>query len=1211
MKKRLFAIFLTLVMLVCVISLVPSAQTAQPNAQAQAQTGVLQAGYSKITITPTETGLPMSGYGTTTDRLSEGTMADDGLFATCVAITDQYNNTILYIGVDLINSSEDWTNQARKQIVEHLATNDYGIQTEDIFINASHTHSAPHINYGVSFTSDQLAADELAQKVKSYREWVYAQLSSAALSAMQDREPVTMTKGQVKASDALEALNPGKDENYYRMGYVRHYKNGDMVGGDNFGGSSFDYQNAEMVSDPVDTMHLVQFKPESGAPIVLVNWNAHGTLNSTKTSAYGTENHNLISADYVGSLRSSLESANYRVAFMQGAAGNIEPKTYTDKYKNPDLYQDRNINKSSTGDLYGAKLAQVALYALDEERMSDPLDTSYIRHASGSYTFNTNPPTDAEIAVINKLTVSNPSTLVLNISPYTNLYDYLVSSDANWAKRTTSLLSYTLGSEIYNNLQKFHSRYHLSSAKARMYWVGRDQSSLSASVIAIGTELSFVVSPCELFDRYGDSFTDNDWEDIIDNSTYGTPLIMGYTNGAMDYLPNAMCYSYNSSSTTQFPGSYETDSSRYGEGTGEGLVAFYDSMLDTVNTTEQKVQCECGGTVTSGSYGHVCEIREFMPWTRTDALPVSGYYYLTDNVTLTTQTPLESELHLDLNGFTITHQVSEAEGQKALDKKTDSTIIVNARVFYMGYTKHDAICTITDSKGGGKITRDLTNLTEDMKNAIDNYGLIVAMDASSTGSFTLYNGTLEATDQIAGGGACVANMGNTANKGTFRMYGGTLKGGRSGAGSCIYSSAYVELYGGTVTDGIDTGSSNRGAVFITADGKLQLSGNANVTENFKADGTTPSNISVDANNFTVKGTYSGTAGLNKNLQVGDIVGKSDNADITGSITGDQNTNDVYVYVSETNLVVGNTPMYASIKNNGTVTQYASFAEAIAQYPGGDAVIKLLKDNDEKVVFDQATKLDLAGFDLTGEITVTESLQVMDSETDDYTIENGNGYGVIPSNLSNVEAMEGYVKIPEADGISFHRLNLDFVGATVRPGCAGIYYQGQFGGDEVIRDHVVAYGTALGAGKEPGFEDRTFTSIELVDKETWECGIDENGRAKNIENGAILEDIMTDKYSYSVNRKNANIQVFSQSYVNLKIGDEIKRFPGECISFSFKELMQGTDRVPGVDDVFALENYLTEKQRTAILKLYETYKLNMSSWKLPNIKQAYADLNNAS
>lgn len=1208
MKIRLLATFVALVTLVCLISLIPSAQTAQ----VAAQTGTLQAGYSKITITPTETGLPMSGYGVTTDRESKGTISGDGLFATCVAITDQYNNTILYIGVDLINSSEDWTNQARKQIVEHLAANDYGIQAEDIFINASHTHSAPHINYGVSFTSDQLAADEHAQKVKRYREWVYEQLSSAALSAMQDRQAVIMTKGQVKASDALEALKPGEDENYYRMGYVRHYLNTDgTVAGDNFGTIQ---STANMVSEPVDTMHLVQFTPASGDPIVLVNWNAHGTLNSTRTSEYGKQNHYLISSDYVGSLRSSMESEHYRVAFMQGAAGNIEPKTYINKYKNPDLYENGDINSSSTGALYGSKLAEVALYALDEEngKMSDPLDTSYVRHLSSSYTFNTNPPTQTEIDVINALKAYTPPKPSIsnwwngiNISPYTNFYEYLISSDDNWANRSHKCLKDQVW---YNDLQKFHSRYHLSSAEARMWWIGRPTSTLSASVIAIGTELSFVVSPCELYDRYGDNANDNDWVDLLDDS-YGTPLIMGYTNGGMGYVPNGMCYSYNENSTTQFPGSYETDASRFGEGTGEGLVAFYNILLDTVNTTEQKVQCECGNTVTSGSYGHVCELREFMPWTVTDALPTSGYYYLTDNVTLTTQTPLESELHLDLNGYTITHQVSKAEGQRALEKLNDDTIVVNARVFYMGYTNHGVVCTITDSKGGGKITRDLSNLTEEMKNAIDNYGLIVAMDPSSTGTFTLYNGTFDATGQVAGGGACVANLGNTANRGTFRMYGGTLKGGRSSQGSCIYSGGKIELYGGSITGGVDTGS--RGAVYIRSDGNLVLGGNANVIDNFKTDGTTRSNISVDANNFTVKGTYSGTAGLNKNLQVGAFVGKSDNADITGSITGDQNTNDVYVYVSETNLVVGNTPMYASIKNNGTVTQYASFAEAIAQYPGGDAVIKLLKDNDENVVFDQATKLDLAGFDLTGEITVEESLQVMDSETDDLTIKDANGYGKISNDLPNIKEMDGYVKISEADGISFHRLNLDFVGATVRPGCAGIYYQGQFGGDEVIRDHVVAYGTALGAGKEPGFEDRTFTSIELVDKETWECGIDENGRAKNIENGAILEDIMTDRYSYSVNRNNAKIKVYSQSYVDLMIGDEPKRVLGECISFSFKELMQGTDRVPGVDDVFALENYLTEKQRTAILKLYETYKLNMSSWKLPNIKQAYADLNNAS
>jgi len=1810
MKKRLLTIIVTLIALVCLISLVPSAQTAQASAQA----GTFRAGYCKIRIDPSVkgiTGLPMSGYGKTTARLSEGTMDDtgdgavttaDGLFATCVVVTDQYDNTLLYMGVDIINCGS-WSNVAKRQVLTSLQDAGYDIEYNNIIFSASHTHNGPDLTYGLSFTEEELAADSIAQKVKTYRDWVLDQLCAASLSAMQDRVEVTMTKGSVDASNALGALYPSSTTNQRRMNYVRHYRNSDgTFGGSNFGVVKTTSSSTTMVSEPVDTMYLVQFTPKSGSkdPIVLVNWNAHVTINSTTGNPYGVANHYKVSSDYVNKLRIDLLSGGYRAAFVQGAAGNTTPTTNVTSLKNPDVLGSDGYPRAY---LYGAKLAEVALYGL-KNNMSSALDTSSIRTMSKSFSFNTNAPTAEEAALVNAMLDES----VVVPEGFDTLIAYLTYNSTNWAKRTEYYTQFPY-------LKMINSRYQLSNANARMVWLDYPESTITVGAIRIGTQLSFVVSPCELSDRYSltatiGNFTDNDWNDLRD-STYGMPLIIGYANNAMGYMPNYLAYTYNEGSTSYAPGSYESQSARYAQGTGEQMIVFYNEMLDELNTTVSRFQCECGGKATNGANGHTCVQKEFFAWSKTDSLPSGGNYYLTTNVTLTEQTEISNTLRLDLNGHNITYKVAadntastrvfsisnvghliitdstatagkitrdlsskttaeqqaitnygllilvnesciggatvyngtlDATGQYAggggvvailghdgffkmyggtlkggisnqggimylrghaefygglvtggvtkeasghcggisvqnykdisgkvtiggtaqiqgnkksngtatnirfanlsdmadnftvsgtftgkvgvfvnsrsngmdvgnsdnasftasnlaLDYHTDYPFLVSGSDLILGTVRNQCECggkvssginghtcqkidflpwaktsslptsgnyylvndvtlttqmsladtlrldlnghtithkiavkqgtlaengsshntrviylfgaanlSVTDSTTTpGKITRDLTLLTDAQKNAITNWGLIIAMNADSTGTFTLYNGTLDATDMISGGGACVANMGTSANRGTFKMYGGTLKGGISNGGSCIYSSGSVELYGGTVTGGKATGSV--GAVNITTSGRLTLGGSATVNGNFASDGTTPSNINVPSNRFTVIGTYSGTAGLNANLADNAVVGTSNNAVITGKIKGDKNTNNAFVYVSGTNLVVagdrtycecgktlsgktahghtckditwspwtsttslpgsgnyyltddvvitaqknisgdlkidlnghsithkvasgatntrvfniaangslvitdstatpgsvsrdlslltedgknaitnygllvlignvqnaGNFTLYNGImdasgtltcggaitnlntygakvviyggtlygatsrtyngdggyagciyswgpvevhggtitggkaalsgggiylskatssllltgnpvitgnykldgttadnvyssysvskitvqgnftgtvgfspvkapangnivatsssanisgatlwidnnprygitvsgsslvmtvkhavetNNNGTLTYHESLQDAIDAYPGGDAVLKLLADNTETVTFDKATNLDLAGFDLSDQVTVAVSLKIMDSETADYTIENGNGYGVIPSTLANVEAMDGYLMITEGTETSFHRLNLDTIGLSLRPDSTGVYYQSQFGGDEVIKRNIVAYGTALGAGKAPDFADKTYT--RFTDLTSWLVGMNSSGYSNNLKNGTLLEGILKETNSYSVNRRNALIKVYSQAYVELPDGTRIL---GDAVSFSLKEIMEGTDGLTGVDQSW---NDLSDAQKSKIMTMYETFEKNFASWALPNIRQGIVD-----
>ena len=705
--KRLSAATLAVTMFLGLLPFAASADTVDTN-------GPLYAGYSKVRIDPSShpdgpiTSVPMSGYTTNSDRLSTGGLDDtgdgkidekDGLFATCIAITDQYGKTVIYYGIDIINPTATWSNPARKVILAALEEAGYTLDSADLYLSVSHTHSGPDLTYGIGFNEEKLAGDVLAQRTKKYRDWVFAQLAQAAVDAMQDREEVTLTKGEVDVSDAIKAMNPKATANQQRLNYVRHYKsikNGAIVyGGSNFGYTNTTSASTTMVMEPVDRMNLVQLTPKSGDkdPIVMVNWDAHATINSTALNSYGLKNRNKLSSDWVNSMRYGLEAAGYRPAFSQGTAGNKVPTTAVKALQNPDV----QIGGEERGYLYGARVADVALYGL-ENCMGKPLDTSSIRNLTAKFNYQTNVPTPEEAALVTAMLAADPATYPSD--QYTDLIAYLSHSET-WSKRTQYYTAFPY-------LKSINSRYQLSNIKSRMKYLTTKESSITVGVLCIGKELSFVVAPNELADRYSSTDTlssikDNDWDDLID-STYGRPLVMGYTNDGAGYIPHQLAYTYNEGSTSYAVGSYESQVARYGRYTGEQLITFFDSLLDVIHTDDARYQCICGGKAVSGENGHVCQTVEFLPWTRSDTLPTGGNYYLTKDVVTTSQTELNSTtLRLDLNGHNITHKVSAAQGAKAEAKETHATRVICVNSGSSLY--------LTDSTANpGTISRDLSEL---------------------------------------------------------------------------------------------------------------------------------------------------------------------------------------------------------------------------------------------------------------------------------------------------------------------------------------------------------------------------------------------------------------------------------------------------------------------------------------------------------------------
>ena len=240
----------------------------------------IKVGYGRKDIMPIGS-IELGGLGNGPHRKSNN--AFDILFATCIAITDSEDQTLLLITTDLCHSMQGVTADARKIITE--AT---GIPGDHIMISATHTHAGPDVwNPG-------------PQTVNEYLEQCAVNISKAAFAALEDRKPARVYTAMKKTSG---------------LNFVRHYKRAD--------GTCGAVQTPENpwvghMTEPDTRLRIVQFEREEGKNILLMNWQAHPCYTADRYDALD------ISADYISVVRSYLEiMLDCNFAFFQGACGNL------------------------------------------------------------------------------------------------------------------------------------------------------------------------------------------------------------------------------------------------------------------------------------------------------------------------------------------------------------------------------------------------------------------------------------------------------------------------------------------------------------------------------------------------------------------------------------------------------------------------------------------------------------------------------------------------------------------------------------------------------------------------------------------------------------------------------------------------------------------------------------------------------------------------
>ena len=274
------------------------------------------------------------------------------------------------------------------------------------------------------------------------------------------------------------------------------------------------------------------------------------------------------------------------------------------------------------------------------------------------------------------------------------------------------------------------------------------------------------------------------------------------------------------------------------------------------------------------------------------------------------------------------------------------------------------------------ITRDLSNLTTTQKKAITNYGLLILIN--DTASATLYNGVLDATGMYSGGGSCVSlQAANTS----FKMYGGTMKGGISDNG-VVYNSGNAEFYGGTVTGGVTKAAGGKaGGIRVVSNGKVTLGGSVVIKDNKKSNGN-PVNIRFDteskmATNFIVKGAFTGEASFycGGTRTSGMVVGKSENASFAPANLHQDINKDFDVAVSGDDIILTNVK-YQCVCGGKAVGMSGHTCENVVFLPWTDTATLpssgyyYLTDNvttTAQTTLTGALQLDLNGYGITYQV----------------------------------------------------------------------------------------------------------------------------------------------------------------------------------------------------------------------------------------------------
>ena len=230
----------------------------------------------------------------------------------------------------------------------------------------------------------------------------------------------------------------------------------------------------------------------------------------------GSAAYNL-SSDFIGSFRTAMETLyDCDFAYFQGAAGNINENSRIPEEEACVEYRS-----------YGSKLAEYAISGL--ENMT-PVVGAQVKNEQITFTAKINHTFD-------------------------DLFFRAKEIAAVWQATFDSAQCNAMGNPV-----GIRSPYHAEAIVSNYNRAETEEITLNA--VSIGDNLSFVTFPGEYFDTNAVY--------VEENSPFATTMFFGYCNEHYGYMPSKIAYEYTS---------YETDITRFAEGTAEEVQqAFVDKL---------------------------------------------------------------------------------------------------------------------------------------------------------------------------------------------------------------------------------------------------------------------------------------------------------------------------------------------------------------------------------------------------------------------------------------------------------------------------------------------------------------------------------------------------------------------------------------------------------------------------------------------------------
>jgi hypothetical protein len=254
--------------------------------------GLLQAGFAKVSITPTLNSaddnvaegkfkqLPLAGFGARKGAPATG--IHDSIFVKSAAVKVD-NQLVVFIGADLLIIPPNITDSVMAVLSEK------GFSRNQLFFSATHSHSSLGA-WGPGFTGKQFAGEEN----KNLEKWLVQQISNAVIMAVADLKTATIATG-----------------NFNATAFTRNRLIGDL-------------------GTKNDDFSYIVLEQKGGKKTVIGSFSAHATTMGDKNME--------ISGDYPGYWERKMEETTVDLAiFFAGSMGSQSPVSKGEGFDKPEF----------------------------------------------------------------------------------------------------------------------------------------------------------------------------------------------------------------------------------------------------------------------------------------------------------------------------------------------------------------------------------------------------------------------------------------------------------------------------------------------------------------------------------------------------------------------------------------------------------------------------------------------------------------------------------------------------------------------------------------------------------------------------------------------------------------------------------------------------------------------------------------------------------